>query len=211
MILNHKIAAIVHRSRTILLISLLLFISFSIISGQKSKEDQLPYDESVKNDAPSFKDRLFYGGNFGLMFGTITDIQVSPVIGYWLLPRVAVAVGPDYRYYKEVDVVATTLYGGKGYVQLVVIQDLNSFIPMGVHTGIFLHGEDELLSLKSSFWKYPLPYTSDRFYVNTVLAGGGISQQIGRRASLNFMVLWPLNDSGYDIYSKPEIRISFSF
>jgi hypothetical protein len=44
-----------------------------------------------------------------------------------------------------------------------------------------------------------------------VLAGPGLSQQIGRRASLNFMVLWPLNDSGYDIYSKPEIRVSFSF
>jgi hypothetical protein len=153
---------------------------------------------------------LFYGGNFGLQFGTITDIQVSPVIGYWLLPRIAIAVGPTYRYYKELDV-ATSLYGGKGYVQLVVIQDLNSFISMGVHTGIFLHAEDELLSLKSSFWKFPNPYTRDRFYVNTLLAGGGISQQIGCRASLNFMVLWALNDSGYDIYSKPEIRVTFTF
>jgi hypothetical protein len=107
--------------------------------------------------------------------------------------------------------VATSLYGGKSYLQLVVIQDLNSFIPMGVHTGIFIHLEDELLSLKSSFWKYPLLYTSDRFYVNTVLVGGGISQQIGRRASLNFMVLWPLNDSVYQIYSKPEMRVTFTF
>jgi hypothetical protein len=207
MILNNKMGAIIHR---VLLINILVFISFSIISGQKAKEEQLPFDQNEKDQAPPFKERLFFGGNFGLMFGTITDIQVSPVVGYWLLPRVAVAAGPDYRYFKELDV-ATSLYGGKSYVQLVVIQDLNSFIPMGVHTGIFLHAEDELLSLKSSFWKYPLPFTTDRFYVNTVLAGGGISQQIGRRSSLNFMILWPLNDSNYSIYSKPEIRVSFSF
>jgi hypothetical protein len=210
MIRNNKLAAIIQRSRSILIINLLVFMSFSTISGQKAKEEQLPFDQNEKDQAPPFKERLFFGGNFGLMFGTITDIQISPVVGYWLLPRVAVAAGPDYRYYKDMDV-ATSLYGGKSYVQLVVIQDLNSFIPMGVHTGIFIHVEDELLSLKSSFWKYPLPYTNDRFYVNTVLAGGGISQQIGRRSSLNFMVLWPLNDSGYDIYSNPEIRVSFSF
>ena len=81
---------------------------------------------------------------------------------------------------------------------------------MGAHIGVFLHFEDELLSLQSSFWKNP-PITSERFYINTVLAGGGISQQIGRRSSLNIMVLWALNDSGYDVYSNPEIRVSFNF
>jgi hypothetical protein len=143
------------------------------------------------------------------MFGTITDIQVSPVIGFWILPRLAVAAGPSYRYYKD-RYSGTTIYGGKGYLQFVVIQDINSVIPVGVHTGVFFHIEDELLSLKTSFWKSP-PYSTDRFYVNTVLAGGGLSQQIGRRSSLDFMVLWPLNDSDYGIYSKPEIRISFIF
>jgi hypothetical protein len=123
---------------------------------------------------------------------------------------VAVAAGPTYRYYKD-QFNRTAVYGGRSYLQFVVVQDINSVIPVGVHTGIFLHVEDELLSLKTSFWKNPPPYKTDRFYVNTVLAGGGISQQIGRRSSLNLMVLWPLNDSVYEIYSKPEIRISFIF
>jgi hypothetical protein len=199
MILNCNRTSLIHQSQDILFLLLLLIVSTSIISGQE-----------IKEEAPPIKERLFYGGSFGLQFGTITDIQVSPVIGLWVLPRVAIAVGPDYRYYKDQDV-ATTIYGGKGYLQLAVIQDFSSVIPVGGHTGIFLHLEDELLSLKSSFWKFPLPYTSDRFYVNTVLAGGGISQHIGRRSSLDFMVLWPLNDSNYDIYGNPEIRISFIF
>ncbi len=81
------------------------------------------------------------------MFGTITDIQVSPVVGYWVLPRVAVAAGPKYRYYKDIDT-TTSIYGGKAYVQLVVIQDLNSFIPFGAHTGIFFTLRMNCLVLK---------------------------------------------------------------
>jgi hypothetical protein len=210
MTLFNIISSIIKRSRIIFLVCLLSLLSFSVISGQNSKDDQFPYDQGNSKADPPVKERLFYGGSLGLMFGTITDIQISPVIGFWVLPRVAVAVGPTYRYYKD-QIDRTAIYGGRGYVQFVVIQDINSVLPVGVHTGVFFHVEDELLSLKTSFWKNPPPYKTDRFYVNTVLAGAGISQQIGRRSSLNLMILWPLNDSVYEIYSKPEIRISFLF
>jgi hypothetical protein len=184
--------------RNAIFTTLFLFASISIISGQK-----------IREEPPPIKERLFYGGSFGLQFGTITDIQVSPVIGLWVLPRLAIAIGPDYRFYKYRND-RTNIYGGKGYLQFVVVQDINSVIPVGAHTGVFLHLEDEMLSLQSSFWKNP-PVTSERFYINTILAGGGISQQIGRRSSLNIMILWALNDSGYEVYSNPEIRISFNF
>jgi hypothetical protein len=177
---------------------LLLFGSFIVASGQKRREEP-----------PPLKERLFFGGNLGLQFGSITDIQVSPVVGLWVLPRLAVAVGPEYWFFKYQDF-KTSVYGGKAYLQYVVIQDLNSIIPLGAHTGIFLHLEDEMLSLESSYWKTQ-PYTSNRFMVNTILAGGGISQQLGRRASVNIMVLWALNEPVYDLYSNPELRVSFSF
>jgi hypothetical protein len=188
---------------------ILILGSFSNTFGQDANEDRFPYDQKQVQDTPPLHERLFFGGSVGLVFGTITDIQLSPVVGIWALPRVAVAVGPSYRFYKD-QVYKTAMYGGKAYVQFVVIQDLNSLLSLGVHTGIFLHAENELLSLKTSFWKNP-PYHGDRFYVNTLLAGAGMSQQIGRRSSLNFIVLWPLNDSVYELYSKPEIRVSFIF
>jgi hypothetical protein len=209
MTLHSQIVAKKSQLGTIVLIMLFVLTSFSMISGQNAKEDQFPFDQKDNNGIPSFKDRLFYGGNLGLQFGTITDIQVSPVIGYWLLPRVAVAIGPTYRYYKDPSA-ETAIWGAKAYVQLAVIQDLSSVIPLGSHTGIFLHAEDELLSLNSYFWKWPNPFTSERFYLNTVLVGGGISQHLGRRSALNFMVLWPL-DNPYSLYSNPEIRISFIY
>ena len=181
-----------------IIIILLLFISISTVSGQKKREEP-----------PPLRERLFFGGNFGLQFGTITDIQLSPIIGLWVLPRVAVAVGPDYRFYKD-PIGKTNIYGGKSYLQFVVFKNINSVLPIGANTGIFLHLEDDLLSLESSFWK-TTPYTSDRFYINTLLGGGGISQQLGRRASLNLMFLWALNESAYSFYGNPEIRVSFTF
>ena len=182
----------------IFVVLLAAFLSFGLYGQNKSR-----------NAPPPLKDRLFFGGSFGLQFGSVTDIQVSPVAGIWLLPRVAVAVGPTYRFYKDY-FTKTDIYGGRTYLQFVIVQNLNSIIPIGSNTGIFLHLENELLSLESSAWKRP-PYTADRFYVNTVLAGAGISQQIGRRASFNIMALWALNESYYDIYSKPEIRVAFTF
>ena len=55
--------------------------------------------QQEQSNIPALKDRLFYGGSMGLQFGGITDIQLSPVIGLWVLPRLSIAVGPDYRFY----------------------------------------------------------------------------------------------------------------
>jgi hypothetical protein len=152
---------------------------------------------------------MFFGGSFGLQFGTLTNIQVSPVVGLWVLPRLAVAAGPNFTYYKYYDE-ETTMYGGKFYTQFVVLQDLSNILPVGLHTGIFLHLEDELLNLESAYWQVA-PYTSERFTVNTILLGGGMSQQLGQRSFMNIIVLWALQDPGYAIYSNPEIRLSFNF
>ncbi len=185
-------------NRIVSLFICLVIASLSVISGQDTREE-----------APPIRERIFFGGSMGLQFGTITDIQVAPMIGLWVLPRVAVAVGPNYRYYKD-PVNQTALYGGNAYLQYVVVRDIGSVIPLGIHFGIFLHLEDELLSLESAFWD-PYNPAGGRFALNTVLAGAGISQPLGARSSVNLMFLWALNDSGYGLYSSPEIRVSFSF
>jgi hypothetical protein len=167
------------------------------------------FAQKIREEAPPLKERLFYGGSFGLQFGTITDIEVSPVVGIWVLPRLAVAAGPNYRYYKD-PFGRTDIYGGRLYTEFVFIQDLNSIIPLGLNFGFFLHAEDELLSLESEFWKDP-PFSGNRFFVNTGLAGIGMRQPMGRRSSMNLMVLWALNQPVYNLYGTPEVRISFIF
>jgi hypothetical protein len=191
---------------------LLLVINSSLKSyGQTPKNDIYPYDqeEETGKSAPSISQRLFFGGNIGLQFGSYTDIQISPIVGFWLLPQLAIAGGPTYRYYKD-PYTNTVIYGGKTYMEFMIVPDLSKIVPLGSHTGIYLHGEDEFLSLKTSYWKEP-PYLEDRFWVNTVLAGFGISQQLGKRSAINFTILWPLNNPSYSLYSNPEIRVSFNF
>lgn len=178
-----------------ILFLLILVFSFQNVDAQRKK-----------SDTPPLKERVFIGtGIGGLQFGTITDIDISPVVGLWLLPRLNIAAGPKYEYYKYSSQVAN-FYGGRIYTEFVVLQDLNNLIPMGVHLGFFLHAEDEF---------FQLDYTEDRadwesYFINTPMLGFGISQPLGQKASMNFSVLWPL-ENYYDLYSEPEFRISFTF
>jgi len=174
-----------------------LFTALSVASGQKKKEP-----------IPPLRERMFFGGSLGLQFGTYTNISVTPIVGLWVRPRIAIAAGPHYAYYKD-PYYETSMYGGNAYVQFVPVKDINNAIPIGLHMGIFIHLEDELLSLESAVWDPQNP--SSRFTVNTLLGGFGISQQIGTRSALNLMFLWTLTDSGYALYNNPEIRISFNF
>lgn len=175
----------------------LLFSSLAMISGQNQREQ-----------VPPLRERMFFGGSLGLQFGTYTNIHLNPLVGLWVRPRIAIAAGPNYTYYKD-PYYKTTMYGGNAYLQFVAVKDINNAIPIGLHMGIFLHLEDELLSLESSVWDPQNP--NNRFTVNTLLGGFGVSQQLGMRSALNLMFLWTLTDSGYALYNNPEIRVSFSF
>ena len=183
--------------RIIFFSGLLLLFAVNMVSGQQVREEK-----------PPLRERMFFGGSLGLQFGTYTDIQITPIVGLWVRPRLAIAAGPNYRFYKD-PYYSTSIYGLNSYVQFVPLKDLNNLVPVGIHMGIFLHLEDELMSLESAVWDQSNPNT--RFTINTVLAGFGISQQMGQRSSINLMFLWALNNSVYGLYSNPEIRLSFSF
>jgi hypothetical protein len=180
----------------VLYILIILSVTYSTVYAQRTREE-----------APPLKERLFYGGSLGLMLGTLTDIDLSPVIGLWLLPRLNIAVGPKYRYYKYYDDRAN-IYGGRVYTQFVFVKDLDNIIPAGIHLGLFLHAEDEFYSL--NYTAGNVNGETGSYFINTPLVGAGISQPIGRRSSLNLMFLFALDDY-YDLYADPEIRISFTF
>ena len=194
MVLNNK-----HSELHILKISavLILFMVGHQIAAQ-----------SVRSEAPPLRERIFYGGSFGLQIGTITNIEFAPVIGLWVLPRLNIAAGPNYRFYKD-PLGRTDIFGGRVYTEFALIRDVNSIIPVGLNLGIFVHFEDEYLSLDPEFWQ--IQTSSARYNVNTLLIGPGISQPVGRRSSINMMVLWALNESEYDLYGNPEFRISVIF
>lgn len=167
-------------------------------------------------DPPSFRDRLFFGGNFGLSFGDVTSIIVSPIAGFYITPRLAGGLGVRYEYYKSnypghvpYD---THIYGGSVFSRYMIIKNMGEAIGFGGWgTGVFLQGEYEALSLERQHFDLSGSNPDGRFYLHSVLVGGGIYQPIGQRSGFLITVLWNLNESVNSIYSNPVIRVGFTF
>jgi hypothetical protein len=158
---------------------------------------------------PPALQRFYFGGSFGLQFGTVTNIEISPMVGFWLLPRVAVAAGPSFQYLKAPGI-GTTIFGGRTYLQFALVKDLSNLIPVGAGTGIFVQGEYELLSVEKRY--VTLVYEDEgRVSSGNFLAGAGISQRTGRRSSLNITFLWCVSNDQYELYSNPVIRFEMYF
>jgi len=166
--------------------------------------------ESKDFNELTFRERLFFGGHFGLMFGTITNIEISPIAGYRFTSRVSLALGPKYQYYKEGILLNTHIYGGRAFARYMLVKDFNKLVPINLNAGVFFQTEYEGLSLEK---KYFGSIVSDegRFLLNSVLVGGGLSQPVGDRGALNFTVLWNVNPIENPPYTNPVIRIGFNF
>ena len=163
----------------------------------------------AKENRPPLSERMFFGGSFGLQFGTITNIEISPVAGLWLLPRLAIAAGPSWQYYKD-PVGKTSIYGGRGYLRFMIIRDFNQFIPLGINFGLFTHAEYEALSLENDFWSLSASGNA-RLWQHNALLGLGFSQPLGVKSSMNIYFLWVVTESDFQLYNNPEVRIDFLF
>jgi hypothetical protein len=175
-----------------------------------------PASGSGWEDPPSLRDRLFFGGNFGLSFGDVTSIIVSPIAGFHFTPRLAGGLGIRYEYYKNnypgFSPYDTHIYGGSVFSRFMIVKNMGEVIGFGgLGTGLFIQGEYETLSLEREYFDFSAVDPEGRFFLHSVLVGGGIYQPIGERAGFLITVLWNLNESHKSIYSNPVIRIGFTF
>lgn len=164
--------------------------------------------DNTGNYSPTLRERIFFGGSFGLQIGTYTYIETSPLVGLWLTPRLNIAAGPCYKFLKD-PYGSTDVFGAKAFTRLVLIKDINNIVPIGVGISIYLHGEFERLSYRADFF-----YTNpDRIRIsnNAVLGGFGFSQHLGPRSSLDISILWLMNEAELDIYDSPEVKIGVTF
>jgi hypothetical protein len=164
--------------------------------------------QEVENEKPPLSQRLFFGGSFGLQLGTVTNIQIAPVGGVWLLPRLNIAAGPSFQYY-HYDNFSTAIYGGRTYSQFMFLQDLNNVIPLGVHLGFYLQGEYEGLSLERSV--FVSDTATGRVYQGTWLGGIGISEPVGPRSAIDVEFMWTLSGDKYQVHESPEFRVMLMF
>jgi len=169
-------------------------------------------------DKKRFWDNVYFGGNFGLAFGTITQVDVSPIAGYRFTPRLSAGIGGTYLYYKEeirylqgTYKYETSIYGGKVFGNYLLFSEDNNFLPFNLGN-IILQSELEFLNVDTYHYNQAGYYTdAGRAWICNVLAGFGIRQPIGARSSIDLLFLWNLNDTPFSPYSNPVIRVGFNF
>lgn len=164
-----------------------------------------------EQDKPSFKDRLFFGGGFGLTVGSVTHVDISPMVGYRITDRFSAGIGLSYQYYKYPAYnIKTSIYGGKIFASYTIIKDLGNIIPLGENMGgIMLHAEAEGLNLEKRV--FYLSNDNDRVWVFSPLAGIGYSLPIGNRSFLNIYLLYNFNEGQDSPYDNPVFRLSLQF
>lgn len=147
-----------------------------------------------------FKERLFYGGGFGLQFGNTTLIDVSPLIGYKITQKLGVGLNFSYKYYR-----LKNFYGND--IPLIInVAGGSLFARYLILENIFAHAEYEKLIYRTK----TLTSGADIQAYTSILVGAGYRQMMSERASMNLMILWNLNDTPDSPYTNPIIRMGFS-
>lgn len=147
---------------------------------------------------PPLKDRLYFGGNFGMQFGTVTLVDVSPLVGVMVTPRFSTGAGLTYQYFKDSRFIGgeTSSYGGRVFTRYNVLPN------------IFAHAEFETIN----FDNYNLISDNfERIWSNALFLGGGYFAPFGRSGGANITFLYNvLHDNLRSPYSEPYvIRVGF--
>ena len=178
-----------HKIFLIIFLVLVPFIGYSQQAENNQKDDLF--------------ERLFFGGNFGFQFGRNTFIDVSPLIGYKVTDKLSAGFGFIYNYYSnsyDGNRFNTNIYGGKVFGSYFIVENA------------FIHSELEAISLESKFFDVGKQFQNqDRFWVESVLVGGGYKFLLGNNSGINAMILFNLNESINSPYRNPIFRLGFIF
>ena len=194
--------------KIVLLLLIVSFVNNNIYSQSKTKE------------AEKFSDKIFFGGSVGLLFGTVTRIDVLPQVGIWVIPQWAIGVGGRYTFRKgtygivgeDTKPIKSHIWGVSGFTQIMPVRDLDKAFGIGIHGGPIFQAEWEGLYLDKSIGNVATTSNEGKGWVHLVLVGAGYHFPLGDKAALNLLAMWNITDSRYSPYtSNPMLRISVNF
>lgn len=126
-----------------------------------------------ENDSNSFRKKISFNISGGFNFGSVTNINVSPQIGYRITPKLISGIGLNLQYFNFVgSPQAYFLYGG------------NAFTRYHINPRLFIQGEYQVLNFQENWTEY-------------VLAGGGYVDPAGIYISAYYIVQQPSTGSIY--------------
>lgn len=186
-------------------ILLAVIVCLATLSGIAQDSD------TVKRAKGFQKEKLFFGGNFGLTFGDYTLINVSPQIGYRFTKIFAAGVGINAQYigYKERDIYTNDVYRkvSQGVTGLNVfgrIYPINQFF-------IQLQPEANYLFGKQTYYQpTKQEYKLDAVIAPSLLAGGGAAMPAGRGAFIVSVFYDVLQDKNSPYGKKPVYNFGYN-
>ena len=217
-----------------LVLTFTLLISFFICSFSQDQEEiykpmDAPNSEQEVVDTAKQKrnkedkkwdwKQFRVGGNFGMQFGNVTYVDISPTFGYFVIPeKLQVGIGTKFIYYNQrggsyLDPNSGIVYNLPDYKDAIYGGGI--FSNYTIWRGIFVHGEYEMVSKR--------PYNAIRFpgknriNVDALLLGGGYNQPIGNAGNFYISALVDALNNDESIYtgtfgSFPLIlRVGFGF
>lgn len=154
---------------------------------------------------PEFLDKIFVGGGFGASFGDYTYVNVAPIIGYKVTPKLSAGLRLMYQFrmfdyyigYDKMNFKAND-YGVGVFARLII------------KGPVFLQTEYERLNYE---YLNVFDNSSIRSSFDSFMAGGGIAQPIGGKAFLFFTVMYNFSIAGSDNapYDSPLVtRVGIS-
>ncbi|MBL4716779.1 MAG: hypothetical protein JKX95_09105 [Bacteroidia bacterium] len=149
--------------------------------------------EEANTEKIPLKDRFYTGGDLGLLFGNLTYINISPLLGFKASKRYSIGIGINFEYVRIAKQdISTSIYGVRIFNQYLIIENL------------FAHIEYAMLNLEVQTGAYE----SERRWFGLPLIGGGMRQELFGNSFLDLLILYNLNDSYLLPYPNPIIRVS---
>lgn len=160
--------------------------------GLVHAQDSTAYvqQQPVQKPIP-FKDRLWFGGGLGLSFGTITAVQVDPLVGIYLdrARKLSTGVGFTYSYYQDNRYIPPYTQNAYGY---------RLFTRYRVIEPIYLAAE--FMQINTEPYFNNIGDQPRRIWVPELLLGGGIVQPLGGRTSFYLQIMFEVLQDPNSIY-----------
>ncbi|HEX2394497.1 MAG TPA: hypothetical protein VHI78_04085 [Bacteroidales bacterium] len=186
--------------------SLILSLLFITISAFSQVEEKLPSEKEEQKVKLPFRERIVFGADFGLSFGSFTYIKLAPTVGYRITNRLTAGLGPIYIYARDKYYdVESSIYGIKTYASFTIYQGTQKENRFGIGD-LMVHVENEVVNVD----KFP---TTDRLWIDNLLLGGGLYQTLGGRLGVSIFVLWDVTQNFYSPYymQNPVFKFGLNF
>ncbi|MCQ2285732.1 MAG: hypothetical protein MJZ76_02525 [Bacteroidales bacterium] len=178
-----------------------------------SQIEQIPLPKSLRTSKETTigkerKVKIQLGGNFGLSFGSVINVAVSPHVGICPVKWLSIGVGGyySYQYYKYHQLSSLNSKGSHTF-------GVSGYIEAYPWNRLIIHASYEYLNYAAQYYD-PISYNylyTDRVGTHAILAGIGYKQAISDRLSVYSLILFNLNQDKYSIYSNPLIRVGVNF